>query len=104
MTEEWKKLELDMMRTRAVQAPLCIKHLRKIATGNGNFEYYYDTKGYYVWSVAKPGSGCDNTVFGKRNYFIRKLIDGIIPYGNLTKYGRHLLRTKDNYDRIRKYV
>ena len=72
MTAEWKKLELDMMRIRAVQGPPCIKNLRKIATATGNFEYYYDTKGYYVWSVAKPGSGAIILYSG----------NGITLYGN----------------------
>lgn len=80
------------MHIAAERMPLCVGNLRKIAHENRNWELYHDPQANYCYSIAKPSSGAESTVFGSVSY-VRELVrKGWIKPSALTKYGRRLLK------------
>lgn len=85
-----KEFELKQHRINATVMPDCIGKLRKIATAGSNWEIYYN--GEYCRSIAKPGSGASDSVYGNLSYIARQLRTGYIKPSQLTKYGRRIMR------------
>lgn len=85
-----KEFEVRQHQINATVGPECIGNLRKIATESSNWEIYYN--GEYCQSIAKPGSGASDSVYGNLSYIARQLRTGYIKPSQLTKYGRRIMR------------
>lgn len=92
MYDFMREYEIKQHRINASNGADCIGTLRKIVNGNGNFDIYYDQKGYCE-SIAKPGSGCQNCIYGDLSYIKYQIKKGVIDPHSLTKYGRRLIKS-----------
>ena len=63
--------------------------LTLFAVSGSNWDYYADETGT-LYSIAKPGSGCQGTFFGDCNH-IRHLINEGYWDGIFTEYGKKLM-------------
>lgn len=91
MNPIFKDLEIKQRRINTSTGPDCVGKLRKLAKGSGNFDYYYYPRGGYCMSIAKPESGCGDSIYGGPEYIRRQIRTGRINPHNVTKYGRKVL-------------
>ena len=87
-----KEFEVRQHQINATVGPECIGNLRKIATESSNWEIYYNDQYGYCESIAKPGSGASDSVYGNLAYIARQLRTGYIKPSQLTRYGRRIMR------------
>ena len=91
MNPIFRELEIHQMHIDRTHGPACTGTLRKVADGDGNFDYYYYPKYNYFMSIAKPESGCKDSVFGKKDHMKKMIFTGRINSHSITKYGRKVL-------------
>lgn len=84
--------EVKQRKINAYQMPNCIGHYRKIAADNSNWELYHDMKWGGIVSIAKPESGASDACWAcGLDEIRRRVLCGLIPWKNVTKYGRRVL-------------
>ena len=93
MYDFMREYEIKQHRINASNGADSIGKLRKIVNGDGNFDIYIDRNGKFCTSVAKPGSGCKDSIYGDLSYIKYQIKRGIIDPHSLTKYGRRLLES-----------
>ena len=86
------EFEKKQMHVNAAVMPLCVGKLRKVACAGSNWELYYNPAGGYCMSIAKDISGASDSIYGRIDYIYGQLRRGVIRKGQLTKYGRRVLR------------
>ena len=82
--------EWQTMKAAAQEMPMCLGKLRRVVD-DGNWAIYHKPDGNYFMAIAKPGSGCDDCVYGKREHVLRMLRTGRLNNHSLTRYGRRVL-------------
>ena len=84
--------EMRQMKINAYQMPDCIEKKRKLTQDDSNWCLYYDTQWGCIESIAKPESGCSDSYWAcDLGEIKRRIVCGLIPWKNVTKYGRRLL-------------
>lgn len=68
------------------------ENLYKITENVGNWNIYTDSEHVYMFSIAKPGTGCGCSQYGDIRHIQRMIREGHIKKSELTKLGRKLLR------------
>lgn len=69
-------------------------NLYKISENVGNWDIYTDSEHVYMFSIAKPGTGCRCSQYGDIRHIRRMIREGHIKKSELTKLGRKLLRAE----------
>lgn len=84
--------EMRQMKINALVMPDCIGKKRKLTQDDSNWCLYYDTQWGCIESIAKPESGCKDSYWAcGLDEIRRRVLCGLIPWKNVTKYGRRLL-------------
>lgn len=94
MTEYEKKNYKSIYEPMRATTPGIItrdgKNLYKITESLGNWNIYTDKK--YMYSIAKPGTGAEDSQYGDIRHIRQMIREGHIKRSELTRLGRKLLR------------
>ena len=93
MNPLFKEIEIKQRHIDATNGADCFGKMRKIHNGDGNFDLYIRSDKKFCESIAKPGSGCKNSVYGSLAYVKNQIRRGVLDPHRLTKYGRRLLKS-----------
>lgn len=63
-----------------------------IANKPGNWCLYFNAKDNIVLSIAKPGSGASDSVYGNIEHIKKQIRRGFLKRSELTRYGERLTR------------
>lgn len=87
-----RKCHESQRRANAYIMPDCIGKKRKLTQDDSNWCLYYDTQWRCIQSIAKPESGCKDSYWAcGLDEIRRRVLCGLIPWKNVTKYGRRVL-------------
>jgi len=96
--------EMRQMKINAYQMPDCIGKKRKLTQDDSNWCLYYDAQWGCIESIAKPESGCKDSYWAcGLDEIRRRVVSGLIPWKNVTKYGRRVMGLyADEKERMRR--
>lgn len=96
--------ELHQMKIDAYVMPDCIGDYRKITQEGSNWCLYHNPKNGFILSIAKPDSGASDACWAcGLDEIRRRVLCGLIPWKDTTKYGRRAMGLyADEKERIKR--
>ena len=96
--------EMRQMKIDALVMPDCIGAWRKITQEESNWCLYHNPKNGFILGIAKPDSGAKDSIWAcGLDEIRRRVVCGLIPWKNVTKYGRRVMGLyADERERMRR--